>query len=368
MTRWSILRLTRPLQIGFLVLLGISSAQLAWWLIDQVQYADAVRSRFLVAYQADAEAAGVLSRHGVSTVEVLRLYPHLDLAADAKTFVVSPREQAKLDRDRYRRLNRYAWEGAFFLVVLLGAMSVVYRTLHEEAQLRRRQEGFLAAVSHELKSPLASLRLSAETMALRDPPADRRAELVRRLLDDLGRLERMIKNTLDTSRLSATTPRTHPEEVELADEVVLALAELQSQADEGGVTIVNTVARDVIVHADRDGVHTVLRNLLDNAIRSARAGGGGRVSVDSVAGPDEVRLSLRDDGIGFRAEEAHLLFEKFYRVEGDDRGRQTGTGLGLYLVRRCVELDGGRVVAHSDGPGRGAEFSVTWPRIGGETT
>ncbi len=368
MPRWSIFRLTRPLQIGFLVLLGLSSAQLAWWLIDQVQYAGAVRSRLLAEHHADAEAAGVLSRLGLRTVEVLRLYPHLDLAADSATFVVSPRERAMLDRDRHRRLNRYAWEGAFFLAVLLGAMSVVYRALHEEAQLRRRQEGFLAAVSHELKSPLASLRLSTETLALRDPPAERRAELVRRLLEDLGRLERMIKNTLDTSRLSATTPRTHPEEVELADEVVSALAELRPQAEEGGVTVVNTVPRDLIVHADRDAVRTILRNLLDNAIRSAGEGGGGRVKVESEVEPNEVRLSLWDDGIGFPPAEASLLFEKFYRVEGDDRGRHTGTGLGLYLVRRCAELDGGRVVAHSDGPGRGAVFSVTWPRFGRNTT
>lgn len=350
-------RLTRPLQIGFLVLLGISSAQLAWWLYDQVHYTGRMRAWQLEAYQADTAAAAVLLRHGVSPGQVRGLYPHLTIASDGMSAVVTPAYLARLDHDRRARLNRYAWEGGFFLVVLLGAMAVVSRALHEETELRRRQENFLAAVSHELKSPLASLRLSAETLALRDPPPPQRGDLVRRLLDDLGRLERMIKNTLDTSRLAGASPKTVPQPVPLADEVAAVVDEMSLQAQEFQVSLATDVDPGLVVQADQEGVRTVLRNLVDNALRSAP---GGNVTIRGVRHDTTIALTVEDDGIGFAPAERDRLFERFYRIEGEGRGRASGTGLGLYLVRRCMELDGGTASAESAGPGRGARFSVTW--------
>ena len=271
---------------------------------------------------------------------------------------VAPRVLAELRSSRFHRLNRYAWEGAFFLAVLLAAMAVVHRAVREEAELRQRQENFLAAVSHELKSPLASLRLSVETLAMRDPPAERRAELVQRLLADLNRLQRMIANILDTSRLSAAETRAAPERVALAEAVSSVLDELRELAAENEVTLDAGVTESLAVWADPEGVRTVLRNLLHNGIRAASQG---HVSVRGSRADGWVRLEVRDDGIGFPPHEAEHLFEKFYRVDGGGSGRVSGTGLGLYLVWRCVSLDGGRVTGESAGPGRGASFTVEWP-------
>lgn len=352
-------QLTRPLQIAFLVLLIVSSAQVAWWIVDQFAYTAEVRARLHANYAADAQAAQAQLRSGRPWSEVRRLYPHLDVGPDSATVHVAPAVLADLDHERFHRLNRYAWEGAFFLAVLFGAMAVVYRTLHEEALLRRRQEAFLAAASHELRSPLASMRLSAETLAIRDPPAERRAELVQRLIEDLGRLDRMIGNILDASRLAAATARSAPEPLALAAEVGAVIEELAQHAAECGVTLDIDVATDLAVRADPEGLRTVLRNLLQNAIKAAC--GGGVASVRAVGVADRVRLEVRDNGIGFPPSEAARLFEKFYRVAEEGRPRPAGTGLGLYLVRRCVELDGGRVEASSDGPGQGARFVVTWP-------
>lgn len=316
----------RRLQIAFIVLLAVSSAQLTWWLVDQVRFTAEVR-------------ALVSAEHA------------------------SPAVLAQFDRERFHRLNRYAWEGAFFLVVLLGAMGVVSHALSEEGALRRRQEDFVAAVSHELKSPVASLRLSAETLALRDPPAARRAELLERQIADLARLERTIGNILEASRLEAATSA-QPGTVVLADAVASALDELRSQAAELGVALAADVPRDLVVRADADGTRTILRNLLHNAIRAAA---GGHVSVVVAKDKGGVRLIVRDTGVGFPPHEGARLFDKFYRLGGPDRGRMTGTGLGLYLVRRYAELDGARVSGESAGPGHGATFMVTWPVWGAAT-
>jgi signal transduction histidine kinase len=202
-----------------------------------------------------------------------------------------------------------------------------------------------------------------ETLALRDPPAQRRAELVQRLLADLGRLQRMITNILDASRLSAAETRTAPEHVPLAEAVRLVVDELSDQAAEQEVTLQTDVPASLSIRADPEAVRTVLRNLLHNGIRAA--GGGRRVNVRGSETGAWVQLEVRDDGAGFPPHEAPRLFEKFYRVDGGGPARASGTGLGLYLVSRYVELDGGRVTAESAGPGSGARFTVTWPSAAG---
>jgi signal transduction histidine kinase len=318
---------TRTMQVGFIVLLLVCAAQLAFWMFDEVRYTANVTERLREAYTALGAAPEVL---------------------------------AQLDRDRWHRLNRYAWEGAFFLAVLLAAMGVVYKALREEAELRRRQEQFLAAVSHEFKSPLASLRLSVETLSMRDPAAAERAELVRRILVELGRLERMVANTLDTSRL-ASGGHASPERVALAEVTTEMLDELHGFAHECGVRVVPTIDSALSVLADRDGVRTIVRNLIHNAIKASPRGGEVQVR-GSVEGGDAV-LEVHDNGVGFPPGEAARLFEQFYRVEGDGRGRMQGTGLGLYLVERLATSAGGRVQAESAGTGAGATFTVRWPRV-----
>jgi signal transduction histidine kinase len=352
-------RLTRRLEVAFIILLALCTAQLAYWMIDEVRYTASVRDRLNAAHAADVDAARLLLRRGVPWADVSRVYPSLSIAADSFTVTISPGTIAALHAQRFHRLNRYAWEGAFFLAVLIGAMVMVHRVLRAETELHHRQEQFLTGVSHELKSPLASLRLSAETMALRNPPPSRRAELVHRLLADLARLERMISNVLDASRLSAGETRAFPARLSLADEIGSVVEEMREQAVECETSVATDVSPDLIIRADPDGVRTVLRNLLHNAIKATC--GGGNVTVRASAANGHVRVEVHDDGLGFPPDEASRLFDKFYRLEGDARARMGGTGLGLYLVRRCAELDGASVTAQSAGAGRGAVFTVAWP-------
>ena len=316
---------TAALQRGFLVLLVVCAAQLAYWLWDEVRFTGVVTERLRAAYTT------------------------LNVPNDAL---------AQLDRDRARRLNRYGWEGAFFLAVLLAAMAVVLKALKEEAELRRRQEQFLAAVSHEFKSPLASMRLSVETLVMRDPATPQRAELLRRIQVELGRLERMIHNTLDTSRL-ATGGAPSPERVLVREMVLEMMEELREFAQECGVRMAQDVPESLAVHADRDAFRTVLRNLLHNALKASPR--ESEVWLAAHAESGFAVLEVRDVGVGFEPSEARRLFEQFYRVDGDDRGRMQGSGLGLYLVERLAAHAGGRVRAESAGPRQGATFTVYWP-------
>jgi len=349
---------TKALQIGFLALLVVCTAQVAWWIADQATLARSDRDRVEALYEADALA--VTATFAQATQRLPALMPHLEIDPVAGT--ASVREDAidALAQSAASRINRYTWEGGFFLLVLLGGMGVLTRTLRHDADLRRRQQNFLAAVSHEFKSPLASMRLSAETLMMRahDPDTQR---LGQRLLDDGERLLRMVDNLLDTTRLEEGKHELKTESLSLRSVAEASATELHERALLGGIGIHVLVADDVHVHADHTTLETVLRNLMDNAIKACAAGSGENVWVSAERIGEFVEFTVKDDGLGFPPEDAAMIFEKFYRL-GDELRRSTpGTGLGLYIVRRLVELSGARITATSAGPGKGATITVTWP-------
>lgn len=349
---------TRALQICMILLLSICFAQVLWWFIDQRVYTTEVTDSLLAHYLVDVQAADELLSTGIAESEIEMRFPHIDVVGSRA--VIDPIVVAKLNHAELQRVRRYAWEGGFFLVVLGLAMAILWQTIRREADLRLRQQNFIAAVSHELKSPLASLRLTAETMALRGPDPERRATLLGRILADTERLDEMIHKLLDASRLERGRIELRPEPVALGQIVDEATRELQDRAAERRVRIVKQVADDLEVMADPVAAKTVVRNLLENAIQATAAGGGGEVRLEARRAKDVVHLEVQDTGIGFPPQEAKRLFDKFYRP-GDEMRRQVrtaGTGLGLYIVERLMS---GRVEAMSLGPGEGATFDVWWP-------
>ena len=349
----------RRLQVGFLLLLAISAIQVVWWLVDQARIADRIADDRVARLEVDRDAAAAALRAGQALDELRAFYP--DLLIDAEGARRRPDALRAIEIERRSHLSQYRWEGAFFLLVLGGGILVLWRVLRREADLLNRQQNFLAAVSHELRSPLASLRLTTETLLLRDLAAADRRGLLERNLEDLRRLERLVGNLLETTRLEErrAVPRRAP--VDLSEAVSLAFAELGHRAaGTEGIDIEVRVEPGLGLQADPVGLGTVLRNLIGNAIESAQAAGT-RVEVSARRLGSAVELQVLDDGVGFEPAEASRLFEKFYRPGSELRRNKQGSGLGLYLVRGFVALEGGEVEASSDGPGRGATFRVTWP-------
>ena len=356
----------RLLRFGFLLLLVTAVAQVLWWELDQTRYARAVEEQRLRSFEADAAAARELLRRGAGPSDVEASWPHLEVTPSGARTTVAVRAEAEeaVREERRRHLNQYRWEGAFFLLVLLGGIAVVWRVLRQEAELRRRQQNFLAAVSHELKSPIASLQLATETMASRQLDEPRRAELLGRNLKDLRRLERLVSNLLAVPQLESGRLELERARVELEPAVTDVLADLESAGFARARDVEVRVPEKIAVEADPVGVATVLRNLIENALHATD--GGGAVSVEARSSEDAVSLSVADQGIGFEPAEARRLFEMFYRPGDELRRRSRGTGLGLYLVQRFVQLEGGAVRGASEGPGRGARFDVSWPVRRGE--
>ncbi len=351
---------TRALQVAFLFLFLIAVGQVTWWILDQASYASEVRTRLTQLIAADAQAANRFLEQGGDPAAITVLFPHLFRDPASGDLVIHPVVLQSIEDERRRRLNQYGWEGAFFLVVLIGGMAVLAKALHQDAVLRRRQRNFLAAVSHEFKSPLASLQLAAETLSLRDPTPGDRGRLSERMLHDLKRLQVMVSNILETSRIEEGRIALAPERVALAEEADATVEECQVAAADHDVAVEHDIPEGVAINADPVAVRTVLRNLVDNAIKAAGAAGGGKVIIATAVRDGFVDVTVSDNGIGFPPGEAGKLFEKFYRPGNEMRRETRGTGLGLHIVRNLVELGGGKVSAYSDGPGQGARVTVSW--------
>lgn len=348
---------TRAFQIASLLLLFVCFAQATWWILEETHFTRHVQETAQDLYAADAGAGEELLAAGVAAERVEQLFPHLAVLPEGVE--VSREALAKLAEERRHRLNRFGWEGSFFLLVLLTGMGVIVQALRMSTELVRRQQNFLASVSHELKSPLASLRLSAETLLVRKPDPATVDKLAGRMLRDAERLGHLITNLLEVARLEEGEVRFQPSREPVRPLVEAAARELEADLEDLDVAL--DVPADLFVFADPEAYRACVRNLLSNAAKSVHAAGTRRVRVSAQAAGSTALLVVEDDGLGFDPREAKRLFGKFYRPGDEMRRRTQGSGLGLYIVQHFARRHGGEATGASAGPGSGARFTLRWP-------
>ena len=371
------MKATRVFQIAALLIVIVAVVQVGWWVLDQHDYTvEKVRNeRTLYAQQVGA--AQELLRAGVPADRIGKLLPDLAIESDSRAatpvdggaaaeprppgprVTVAPRVNEALANERDKRLNQYAWESVFFLFALGVCIAVIWRALRAEAHVLQEQDSFLALVSHQFKTPLASLQLSLETMAIRQLSAEQSRTLIDRMLADLARMVAMVSQILDSVRLERGRVALKREPLELAGAVSRVVGQLEDRMRQEQVEISTDLPRGLEVLADPLALDVVVRNLIENAIAAIAPAGAGSIALYARRIDGEVELTIRDSGVGFRPADRTLLFRKFSRLHSST-GNQ-GTGLGLFIVNRLMQLAGGRVSAHSDGEGRGAAFVLAWP-------
>jgi len=243
---------------------------------------------------------------------------------------------------------------AFFVLIIVGLLLLII-WLVREIRLNQRQQAFLDAVTHEMKTPLASLRLYVETLLRHDPAVVRRREFLGRMEQDVERLERTVDQVLIAARADARAKA--PDEVTdltaLVEEVAEEIRRLFTL--EPGAIVLSR-RRAVSALGDRGELGVVVRNLLENAVKYSAP--EVQIYVDLEPVGDRVELVIADRGIGIAAADLGRIFDRFARV-GRDVQRQAGLGLGLFIVWNLVRRNGGKVVARSEGLGRGSEFRVS---------
>ena len=350
---------TRVFQVAALVLMVAATFEVAWWLIDQHHKAQERFDEARTLYAQQVSAAQALLDAGTPAPRVQQLLP--DVSVNGGRAVLSPQTDARLGSRQHRWVRQYLWEGSFFLLVQFVCIGVIAQALRAEAQVIKEQENFLALVSHQFKTPLASLQLSLETMAMRQLSPDQLRTLIDRMLADLARMEVMVTQILESVRLERGRVDLKNEPIELGSAVARVVSQFEERAAKDNIQITADIARGLHVLTDPLALDVVVRNLLENALAAVAPIGGGTITLVAHRARDEIELAVRDSGVGFRPADGARLFEKFTRLHPGGGGSYYGTGLGLFIVRRLMQLAGGRVSAHSDGVGQGARFVLTWP-------
>ena len=265
----------------------------------------------------------------------------------------------------------FNWRGDVFLVLGIIFFSViiaglVVNTIFIVLEIRRneRQDSFLNAVTHELKTPIASIRLYLETLQSRPLDDAQRRDFYRIMLEDADRLLGTVEQVLKAGEVRHGTQRRNWQEVNFSAVVAdtLELARLRHHLPPEALRFGAQPSDELVVLGNPEELRTAVFNLFDNAIKYS--GKEKDIVVDVlVPNLDTISLSVRDHGIGIPRPELKRIFNRFYRVRSAANGQINGTGLGLFIVRSVARRYGGDAYAESEGEGLGSTFTLRLPRV-----
>jgi two-component system, OmpR family, sensor histidine kinase SenX3 len=250
------------------------------------------------------------------------------------------------------------------LLALTIIFGVVLNTTFLVREIRRNEQhdAFINAVTHELKTPVASIRLYLETLQTRPVDDVKRREFYRTMVEDSDRLLATIEQVLRTGRIGSSSRRKlHLIPIDLNKVIEECLERTRTLHRLLPESIEYRPGPEVTVMGDPDEVRAAVANLIDNAVKYS--GSAVRVLVTEAVEDKFVSLRVRDQGPGIPKMELKQIFKRFYRVPGPLATRVKGTGLGLYIVRSVAKRHGGRAWAESEGPGQGSTFVLQLPIV-----
>ncbi|MGE5714814.1 MAG: sensor histidine kinase [Betaproteobacteria bacterium] len=264
---------------------------------------------------------------------------------------------------KWREVGALVLGIVFFGFIIAG---VVLNTVFLVREIRRneQQDSFLNAVTHELKTPVTSIRLYLQTLQRRDLAEKERRDFYRIMLEDTDRLLGTVEQVLKAGEARHGANQNHREEISFAEIVrdSVELAQLRHHLAPGALRLGEIPSGGVVVIGNREELRTAVANLLDNAVKYT--GAEKDIVVDlQTPDMDTALLRVRDNGVGIARSQLKRIFGRFYRIPTQVTSTVRGTGLGLFIVRSIVKRHGGEVMAESAGEGRGSTFTIRLPRV-----
>jgi len=264
----------------------------------------------------------------------------------------------------WRRLVPLVVGIPFFALLIAG---LVLNTIFLVREVRRneRHDSFLNAVTHELKTPITSIRLYLETLQRHDLPEPKRREFYGMMLQDTEWLLATVEQVLKAGELGQRTQNQVRLPVDMRTLVTHCIERTRARhhLDEGAIVFEQTdVPTPMMVRGNREELESVVLNLLNNSVKYSPKTVDIRVTL-SIRNEAWIVLTVTDRGIGIPASQLKRIFKRFYRVPARNVLKTKGTGLGLFIVRTIARQHGGDAFAESPGEGRGATVSVQLPRV-----
>ncbi|MFN8776556.1 MAG: sensor histidine kinase [Flavobacteriales bacterium] len=300
------------------------------------------------------------ARRSLAILNLLGLYILLQVLWWGYLLISVTRDLASMrgsDDSGLRQALMIAGEGTVFLILLFIGFRTIRRTVRRELHLAGMQRTFLLAVTHELKTPVAAVKLMLETLNSREMSDEQRRKLVADALKETNRLEGLTGNILLATRLEQGQDQG---ELTSTDLSTMLLGETTRFANlyQSQRTVTHSIQPEVVVSGEPELLRAVCFNLVENAIKYTPP--GGHVSVDLHLEGEEAVITVSDNGAGIPDEEKERIFTKFYRSGNEQVRRHKGTGLGLYIVASSLRLHHGRIEVSDNRP-QGSTFTARLP-------
>jgi len=260
---------------------------------------------------------------------------------------------------QYQLLRSKVWmvagEGIVFFVLLAAGFRFIKRTVSRELAMARKEKNFLLSVTHELKTPIAAVKLFLETLQSRNLNEEKRMELLQQSVQETKRLQSLTENILMAARLDGRKEAITSSVVHLTN---LVHQEVRRFEKLGGSSIECITDKDIEVKGDEQMLSVLISNLIDNALKY---GSNKPIHVQLSQSASHISLTVADNGPGIPLGEEKRIFEKFYRIGNEETRSSKGTGLGLFIVEAVAKMHGADVSA-ANRPEGGASFSVKFKK------
>ena len=251
------------------------------------------------------------------------------------------------------------FEGCFLMLVILAGVYVIFVYWNKQNRLNQLQSNFMASVSHELKSPLASIQLYLETLKYQQVSNEEGKDFVETMLSDTQRLSGLIDNILQSSKADPKSMALQFQSVNLGEFLSDVVKGHKRQFEEKQCSLDLKLEASPTLSLDKRALRMVFNNLVSNALRYSPSGSSLNIHLHKVSNFWEV--DFKDQGIGFDKKDMKKIFRKFYRVQNQDTQNIEGAGLGLFISSEIVKNHKGRLKVSSPGRGKGSIFSVLLP-------
>lgn len=285
-------------------------------------------------------------------LEYKHLRSEIDSVQDANIFNA---ELQEIQNKRSSRTKQYIGEGSTFLLVIIIGAAVVYTSFRRSIRLSRQQNNFMLSVTHELKSPIAAMKLNLQTMAKHQLDGEKRNLLINRCVSESNRLNDLCNNMLLASQIEGRQYKPAKEQFNFTELVEDSLKDYaHSYPDRFMVEDLGNYK----LTGDKTLIQMAVNNLLENAVKYTPADKPVSVTMSDKNG--YAMLFVADSGNGIPDDEKSKIFNKFYRVGNEETRKSKGTGLGLYLTAKIVKQHKGKIAVKDNQP-NGSIFELCFP-------
>jgi len=293
-------------------------------------------------------------------------YPELTISfqsikIDKPIYTIKPSQVSLAEHDLYinRKIKQYVGEGIVMMILLFWGMLVIYRTFSKNIKLNRQQTNFLLSITHELKTPIASVKLYIETMLKRDLDKEKTNTILRNSLLDMKRLQTLVENLLLSAQIESKKYDLVLIETDLSSLLIQILNKYAAPRGIENRLIIN-IKNDIYIDCDVLAIEMLLTNLLDNAIKYSPANS----PIEFILSQEENQtfLQITDQGDGISDDEKKTIFQKFFRSGDENTRKSKGTGLGLFIIKNIIQLHKAQIEVLDNKP-KGTIFKITFDNI-----